>query len=263
MTHQLTTTDLTVGYDDTTVINNLSTSLVDGAVTSIIGPNGCGKSTLLHTVARILRPRSGAALLDARDVRDYPSAQLARILGLMPQTPIAPAGITVKDLVGRGRAPYQGLFGRFSEQDHAAVRDAMEATDVAGLAERHVDELSGGQRQRVWIAMALAQQTDIILLDEPTTFLDVTTQLDILELMQRLNRERGVTVVMVLHDMNLAARFSDYLLAMRSGEVISTGTPAEVLTPDTLRRVFDLEAQVIPDPTNGRPLVVPIARKGK
>src|SRR6185437_13840595 len=208
----------------------------------------CGKSTLLRGLSRLLAPTSGSVLLDGADIRSLPTKEVATRLGLLPQTPTAPDGITVADLVSRGRYPHQGWFRRWTAEDDAAVQEAMAATGVGELADRAIDELSGGQRQRVWIAMALAQQTGILLLDEPTTFLDVAHQVEVLDLLTDLNRARRTTIVMVLHDMNLAARYADHLFAMRDGRIIAAGAPAAVITPALIRDVFDLDCVVIDDP---------------
>jgi iron complex transport system ATP-binding protein len=258
--HTLTIDQLTLGYGDRTVIEKLDLLVPPGAVTAIVGANACGKSTLLRSMSRLLAGRTGHVLLDGTDVQRIPARQLARTLGLLPQSPIAPEGITVADLVGRGRHPHQGMFSRWSAADDIAVADALDATETAELADRPVDELSGGQRQRVWIAMALAQQTDLLLLDEPTTFLDVSHQIEVLDLLTDLNRSRGTTIVMVLHDLNLAARYSDHLIALADGRVHAAGAPSEVLTEETVRAVFGLENQVIVDPTSGKPLMLPIGR---
>lgn len=258
--HSLGARGLSLSYGSRQVTAGLDVDVVPGAVTSIIGPNGCGKSTLLRALSRLLRPDEGQVLLDARAITELPARRLARILGLLPQSPTAPEGITVGDLVGRGRTPHQGLFGRWSETDYAAVAEALSATGIADLAERSVDELSGGQRQRVWIAMALAQDTDILLLDEPTTYLDVANQLDILDLLRDLNATRGTTIVLVLHDLNLAARYSDHLIAVRAGVIRASGTPEEVVTPANVRKIFALESHVMADPVSGRPMVMPIGR---
>ena len=258
--HTLVARDLTLGYGDRTVIDGLDLVVPPGQVTAIVGANACGKSTLLRSMSRLLAPRGGQVLLDGKQVHKTPAKQLARTLGLLPQSPIAPEGITVADLVGRGRHPHQGMLSRWSAADDEAVAAALDATDTAALADRPVDELSGGQRQRVWIAMALAQRTDLLLLDEPTTFLDVSHQVEVLDLLTDLNRARGTTIVMVLHDLNLAARYSDHLVALVDGRVHASGSPAEVLTEDTVRTVFGLENQVILDPTSGKPLMLPIGR---
>ncbi|TQN42295.1 iron complex transport system ATP-binding protein [Blastococcus colisei] len=259
-THSLTAEHLTLAYGERTVIEHLDLAVPAGRITAIVGANACGKSTLLRSMSRLLPPRSGQVLLDGRAVHRLPAKELARTLGLLPQSPIAPEGITVADLVGRGRHPHQGVFSRWSRADDAAVASALEATQTTALADRAVDELSGGQRQRVWIAMALAQQTDLLLLDEPTTFLDVSHQVEVLDLLTDLNHARGTTVVMVLHDLNMAARYADHLVALTSGRVHAAGTPADVLTVDNVRAVFGLECQVIVDPTSGKPLMLPLGR---
>lgn len=251
---------VTLAYGDFTVSTDLSVEIAPGKVTSIVGGNGCGKSTLLRAFARLLPPKSGRIMLDGRPISTVPSRDVARIIGLLPQSPLAPEGITVADLVARGRHPHRGTFARWTDADSEAVASALEATGTVELAHRHVDELSGGQRQRVWIAMVLAQETDILLLDEPTTFLDVAHQMDVLELLRDLNRDRSTTIAMVLHDLNMAARYSDVLIAMRQGAVYATGTPAEVVTAPTVEAVFGLESVVIPDPIFDSPLIIPIRR---
>ena len=258
--HQLLVEQLTLGYGDRTVIEQLDLTVPPGKVTAIVGANACGKSTLLRSMSRLLAPRGGRVVLDGKEVHRTPAKQLARTLGLLPQSPIAPEGITVADLVGRGRHPHQGILSRWSTEDDVAVAAALDATETSELADRHVDELSGGQRQRVWIAMALAQQTDLLLLDEPTTFLDVSHQIEVLDLLTDLNRSRGTTIVMVLHDLNLAARYADHLIALAGGRLHAAGTPHEVLTEATVRAVFGLQNQVITDPTSGKPLMLPIGR---
>jgi len=258
--HRLVAEQLTLGYAERTVIDGLDLSVAPGRITSIVGPNACGKSTLLRSMSRLLSPRSGQVLLDGAVVHRMPAKELARTLGLLPQSPVAPEGITVADLVGRGRHPHQGIFSRWSSADDVAVAEALNATDTASLAGRSVDELSGGQRQRVWIAMALAQQTDLLLLDEPTTFLDVSHQVEVLDLLTDLNRRRGTTIVMVLHDLNLAARYSDHLIAIADGVIRAEGAPADVLTEEVVRDVFGIESRVISDPVSGQPLMLPIGR---
>ncbi|RJK94864.1 ABC transporter ATP-binding protein [Vallicoccus soli] len=258
--HRLTVEDLTLGYRDRTVISSLDLAVPPGRITAVVGANACGKSTLLRAMSRLLAPRAGHVLLDGKDVHRLPAKALARTLGLLPQSPTAPEGIVVADLVGRGRHPHQGVFSRWSKDDDRAVAAALEATRTTELAERPVDELSGGQRQRVWIAMALAQQTELLLLDEPTTFLDVTHQVEVLDLLTDLNLARGTTIVMVLHDLNLAARYADHLIALADGRVHAAGTPEEVLTEGTVRAVFGLDSSVVTDPVSGRPLMLPIGR---
>ena len=256
----LSAQDLVLSYGERIVVDGLSLTLPAGRITMIVGANACGKSTLLRSMSRLLAPKKGHVLLDGKEVHRMPPKQLARTLGLLPQSPVAPEGITVADLVGRGRHPHQRMLARWNAEDDAAVAAALDATETAGLAERSVDELSGGQRQRVWIAMALAQQTDVLLLDEPTTFLDVSHQVEVLDLLTDLNRSRGTTIVMVLHDLNLAARYADHLVAMADGKILAAGTPAEVLTEDNVRAVYGLENRVITDPASGKPLVLPLGR---
>ena len=258
--HTLTVEELALGYRERTVIESLDLTVATGRVTAIVGANACGKSTLLRSMSRLLAPRAGRVLLDGLQVHKMPAKELARTLGLLPQAPTAPEGITVSDLVGRGRNPHHGFLTRWTREDDAAVAAALEATQTVELAERPVDELSGGQRQRVWIAMALAQETDVLLLDEPTTYLDVSHQIEVLDLLTDLNRERGTTIVMVLHDLNLAARYADQLVALAGGRLHACGTPQEVLTEDTVRAVFGLESSVVTDPVSGRPLMLPIGR---
>ena len=258
--HTLDAEHLTLGYGELTVVDDLSLVVPPGRITAIVGANACGKSTLLRSMSRLLKPRSGQVVLDGREVHKTPARQLARTLGLLPQSPLAPEGITVADLVGRGRHPHQGLLSRWSTDDDRAVAEALEATETTALADRSVDELSGGQRQRVWIAMALAQQTDVLLLDEPTTFLDVSHQVEVLDLLTDLNRRRGTTIVMVLHDLNLAARYADHLVALAAGRVHAAGTPGEVLTEDCVRAVFGLDSRVVADPTTGAPMMLPLGR---
>ncbi|WP_435769083.1 ABC transporter ATP-binding protein [Nocardioides sp. SYSU DS0651] len=251
---------LTLGYGDRDVVHALDLAVPPGGVTAIVGPNACGKSTLLRSMTRLLAPRAGHVLLDGKAVHAMPAKQLARRLGLLPQSPIAPEGITVGDLVGRGRHPHQRALARWSQADDRAVAAALEATDTLDLVDRAVDELSGGQRQRVWIAMALAQETEVLLLDEPTTFLDVSHQVEVLDLLTDLNRAKGTTIVMVLHDLNLAARYADHLIALREGRLFAAGPPAEVLDPGLVKEVFGMPSTVIEDPVSGRPLMIPIGR---
>ncbi|CDJ98864.1 iron-enterobactin transporter subunit; ATP-binding component of ABC superfamily [Microbacterium sp. C448] len=262
MTHadRLSAESLTLAYGDREVVHDLDLSIPSGQITAIVGANGCGKSTVLRALARLLKPRSGAVLLDGEEIHRLPSREVARRLGLLPQSPTAPEGIVVSDLIGRGRHPHQRFLARWSAADYEAVADALDATGIADLADRAVDELSGGQRQRVWIAMALAQQTDILLLDEPTTFLDVTHQIEVLDLLTDLNRSRGTTIAMVLHDLNLAARYADRLVAVCEGRIYASGVPAEVITEANVGAVFGLDCQVIADPVSGAPLVLPRGR---
>jgi len=251
---------VSLGYADRTVVDRLSLAVPDRQTTVIVGANACGKSTLLRGLARLLRPTGGAVLLDGEAIHRLPTRQVARTLGLLPQSPVTPEGITVVDLVGRGRNPHRHGLQRWSPADEAAVSEALEVTGTIGLADRAVDELSGGQRQRVWVAMALAQETDLLLLDEPTTYLDVTHQLDMLDLLADLNERRRTTIVMVLHDLNLAGRYADHLVVLREGRVLATGSPADVLTAGIVEEAFGLPCRVIPDPVTHTPLVVPLGR---
>ncbi|WP_104663721.1 ABC transporter ATP-binding protein [Ensifer adhaerens] len=253
--HPLRAMDITVGYRDA-VLRNLSVAIPEGSFTAIIGPNGCGKSTLLRALARLLKPESGEIFLKGKPIGTYASREVARSLGLLPQSSVAPEGITVAELVARGRYPYQTFLRRWSRQDEVAVADAMAATGVEHLALERVDRLSGGQRQRTWIAMVLAQQTEILLLDEPTTYLDITHQVELLDLCRHLNRE-GRTLVAVLHDLNLACRYATHVIALRDGAILAEGPPTEIVTADLVRDVFGLSAVIIEDPISGGPLVVP------
>ncbi|AOT69490.1 ABC transporter ATP-binding protein [Geosporobacter ferrireducens] len=248
------------GYDKKIIINGIDIIIPNNKISVIIGANACGKSTLLKTLARLIQPSSGEILLDGKKISEIPPKQLAQILGLLPQSPVVPEGITVADLVGRGRFPYQSFFKGLGKKDYEAVEEALEIMGITDLANRCVDELSGGQRQRVWIAMALAQQTDILLLDEPTTYLDITYQVEILDLLTDLNRKRGTTIVMVLHDINLSARYADYIFALQKGKLISEGTPSEIITEALIKQVFDLDCSVIKDPVSGSPFIVPKGR---
>jgi iron complex transport system ATP-binding protein len=258
--HTLAAQSLTLSYGDRTIVDDMDLQVPPGRITAIVGPNGCGKSTLLRALARLMTPRSGQVILDGRELHGRPTKEIARTLGLLPQSPVAPEGIAVADLVGRGRHPHQKLLARWSQHDYDVVAQSLEATGTADLADRSVDELSGGQRQRVWIAMALAQETDILLLDEPTTFLDVAHQVEVLDLLTDLNRNRGTTIVMVLHDMNLAARYADHMFALRDGRLVADGTPQQVMTSELIREVFELDALVIPDPVSGAPIILPRGR---
>jgi iron complex transport system ATP-binding protein len=249
--------ELTVGYDRRIVCERLNVEIPDGKFTVIIGPNACGKSTLLRALSRLLRPGAGEVLLDGKDIHALPAREVARRLGLLPQSSIAPDGISVAELVSRGRYPHQHLLRRWSESDEVAVLTAMAATGVADLAGEQVAALSGGQRQRVWVAMVLAQQTPILLLDEPTTFLDIAHQIELLELCQRLNREQRNTMVAVLHDLNHACRFADHLIAMKDGAIVAQGDPRTVVTAELVERVFGLRCLVIEDPETHTPLVIP------
>ncbi|QCW76693.1 ABC transporter ATP-binding protein [Streptomyces sp. S6] len=250
---------VTVGYGGRAVIDGLDVEIPPGVVTTIIGPNGCGKSTLLRTLTRLLKPTGGTVVLDGEDIAKLRTRDVAKKLGLLPQAPVAPEGLTVGDLVARGRHPHQSWLRQWSSDDAGVVERALTMTGVADLADRPVDSLSGGQRQRVWISMTLAQGTDLLLLDEPTTYLDLAHAIDVLDLVDDLH-ESGCTVVMVLHDLNLAARYSDNLIVMRSGRILAQGHPRDVITAELLHEAFGLQAAVIDDPVGDRPLIVPIGR---
>jgi iron complex transport system ATP-binding protein len=252
---------LTLAYGERAVVHELDLAIERGTVTAVVGPNGCGKSTLLRALARLLAPRGGAVLLDGRAIGSLPTKEVAKRLGLLPQSPVAPDGLAVEDLVARGRYPHQRIFRQWSAQDEQAVDAALAATGMDELRLRPLDELSGGQRQRAWIAMTLAQQTEILLLDEPTTFLDLAHQIEILDLLADLVADHGRTVVMVLHDLNQACRYADRLVAMRDGRVHRSGPPAQVVDAELVQEVFGLPAQVIEDPVTGTPLCLPFGRR--
>jgi iron complex transport system ATP-binding protein len=257
MTSRLRARSLTLGYADRDVVKDLDLDVLDGRVTAIVGANACGKSTLLRGLARLLGARSGEVVLDDVPIQEHSTKHVATVLGLLPQTPVAPDRITVGDLVSRGRHPHQGWFRQWSPTDEDAVAAALEATDTGDLVHRAVSELSGGQRQRVWVAMALAQQTDLLLLDEPTTFLDINHQVELLRLLRSLNRATGRTIVAVLHDLNLACRYADHVVAMADGHIVAEGAPADVITAPLVEKVFGLSCVVVPDPVTGTPMVVP------
>ncbi|MEV6303403.1 ABC transporter ATP-binding protein [Actinoplanes sp. NPDC051861] len=250
---------LTLAYDERVVAENLSVSVADGSFTVIVGPNACGKSTLLKALARVLKPVSGTVLLDGAGITTYASREVARRLGMLPQSPVVPNSIVVEDLVARGRYAHQRMLRQWSPEDEAAVTEAMRLTEVTELADRFAEELSGGQRQRVWLAMVLAQQTGILLLDEPTTFLDLAHQFDVLDICADLH-DQGRTIVAVLHDLNHACRYATDLIVMKSGRVVAQGPPTEVMTADLVEDVFGVPCRVIPDPETGTPMVVPADR---
>ena len=259
MQHRLTAEKVTLRYQTQVISSDLSLDIPAGAFTAIVGPNACGKSTLLRALSRLLPPETGRIVLDGRAISDLPTREVARRVGLLPQSASAPDGISVADLVARGRFPHQSLLRQWSQDDERAVRAAMAATGTTDLASRPIAELSGGQRQRVWIAMALAQETPILLLDEPTTWLDIVHQVELLELLADLNRQ-GRTIVAVLHELNLAFRYATHLVAMRDGAILAEGAPNRIVTEALMEQVFGLSALVVPDPLTGRPMVIPRGR---
>ncbi|MGD6818121.1 ABC transporter ATP-binding protein [Metabacillus sp. 113a] len=251
---RLYTDSLQISYGERMIVNNLSVEIPDKKITAIIGPNGCGKSTLLKTITRVITQQSGAVILDGGNISQEQTKVLARKMAILPQTQESASGLTVGELVSYGRFPYQKGFGRLSKRDLEVIDWALEVTGTKDFKYRPADALSGGQRQRVWIAMALAQETDIIFLDEPTTYLDMAHQLEVLELLQKLNADQGRTIVMVLHDLNQAARFADYMIALKDGEIVKCGECEEVIHPDILKKVFQIDAEVGRDPRTNKPM---------
>ncbi|WP_113928778.1 ABC transporter ATP-binding protein [Bacillus sp. P14.5] len=245
--------NLQIGYGNTIIVEDLNITIPKGKISTIIGPNGCGKSTVLNTMARIIKQKSGVVSLDGKAVHKQSTEEVARIMAILPQDPKAMEGLTVRDLVSFGRFPYQKGFGKLRKEDEEMIDWALSATGMSEFSIRSIHDLSGGQRQRVWIALALAQGTDLLLLDEPTTFLDLAHQLEILELLKKLNEEEGKTIVMVIHDLNQAARFAHYMIALKDGSLIKTGTPYEIMTPAVLREVFSIEAKIVNDPRTNKP----------
>lgn len=258
--HVLSAKQIDAGYDNRTIISNINITIPKNKISVIIGSNGCGKSTLLKSLSRLLKPQKGQILLNEKALTSFSPKQTAQIMGLLPQSPVIPEGIKVTDLVARGRFPYRKPFSCMTTLDFEAVEEAMDIMGITELANQNVDELSGGQRQRVWIALALAQQTDILLLDEPTTFLDISYQVEILDLLTDLNHRRHTTIVMVLHDINLSARYADYLFAMQDGSLIAQGTPKEILTPELIKKIYGLNCMIIQDPVSKTPMIVPKGR---
>lgn len=258
--HQFIAAGMDLGYGDRQVVSDFNLTIPPGKLTVIVGANACGKSTVLRGMARLLAPTRGAVYLDGKPIHTMPTREVATILGVLPQSPIAPDAIVVADLVGRGRYPHQGWFRRWTPEDDAAVAEALRATDTLELADRPVDELSGGQRQRVWIAMALAQQTDLLLLDEPTTFLDINHQVEVLDLLTDLVRNNGRTIVVVLHDLNLACRYADHIVAMKAGRLVAEGKPSEVMTEAIVAEIFGMASRIVIDPISDTPMIVPIGR---
>ena len=258
--HRLGASNLYLGYGDRPVVRGVDIAIPSGKLTVVIGANGSGKSTMLRGLARLLAPSSGEVLLDGKAIHALSTREVATIMGVLPQTPSAPEGIVVADLVGRGRYPHQGWFRRWTSEDDAAVMQALASTGMEAFAERPVDSLSGGQRQRVWIAMVLAQGTELLLLDEPTTYLDIQHQVEVLDLLTELVRSGGRTIAVVLHDLNLACRYADHIVAMKDGTIVAEGVPAQIVTEALVHEIFNLKAQVVPDPISNTPLVVPIGR---
>ncbi|WP_312492897.1 ABC transporter ATP-binding protein [Anaerosporobacter sp.] len=252
--NSITTNNLDIAYEENLIVKSLDMNIPQGKITSIIGPNGCGKSTVLKAIGRILKPKNGMVCLSGEDIKKLSTKEIAKKMAILPQTPTAPSGLTVSELVAYGRFPHQRGFGKLTPDDKEIVQWALSVTKLMDYEHREIDTLSGGQRQRVWIAMALAQQTDLILLDEPTTYLDLAHQLEVLKLLYELNRKQGCTIAMVLHDLNLAARFSDYMIAMRDGRIISHGKPEEVMVPKVLKETFFIEAQIVKEIKTGRPV---------
>lgn len=262
MTERLLTTGLHIGYGETAIVNDLNMTVPTGKITALVGANGSGKSTILKTMARIMKPQSGGVLLDGLSIHSQSTKQVAKQLAILPQNPTAPDGLTVSELVGYGRFPHQKGFGTMTPEDKGIIQWALEVTGMIAFADRAVDQLSGGQRQKAWIAMALAQQTDMLFLDEPTTFLDMAHQLEVLHLLQKLNEEEDRTIIMVVHDLNHASRYADHIVAIKAGTVMSKGAPFEVMTQDILREVFGIEVDIVADPRTGVPLCLPYQLAG-
>jgi iron complex transport system ATP-binding protein len=256
----LTARNLTLSYEQSLIVQNLNLAIPKSKITVLVGPNGCGKSTLLRGLARLLKPRTGQIYLNDRDIAKLPTRKVAQTLAMLPQNATAPEGLTVRDLVAQGRYPYQTWWQQWSNVDEKIVEAAIAKTDLRSKADQSLDQLSGGQRQRAWIAMTLAQDTEILLLDEPTTFLDLAHQMEVLDLLRQLNRQEGRTIVMVLHDLNQACRYADYLVAMRQGQIYAQGAPATVMTPEMIQAVFEIDCQIVADPVTRTPMCVPIGR---
>lgn len=262
LSHEFYTQEISTGYEERLILEDMNINVPAGKFSVLIGPNGCGKSTLLKSFARLLKPTKGNVLLDGKSIYELPTQHLARQIGLLPQSPIVPAGITVADLVARGRFPYQNLFGQLGKKDYEAISCAMEAMGIMDLADKNVDSLSGGQRQRVWIALVLAQNTDILLLDEPTTYLDIAYQVEILDCLAKLNKARKTTIVAILHDINLSIRYADHIFAMKKGKLIAEGNPKDIITPGLMQTIYGMDSTIINDPETGDPYVIPRSKVG-
>ncbi len=261
--NRLKTKQLSLGYDGKAIVANLNVTIPTEKITVLVGANGCGKSTLLQGLARLLKPLKGMVYLDSKAINKLSTKSVAKCLAMLSQSPIVPEGLTVRDLVARGRYPHQNWLQQWSQEDDRMVEEALKITAMTEMAGRSLESLSGGQRQRAWIAMTLAQDTEILLLDEPTTYLDLSHQIELLDLLHELNQDRGKTIAMVLHDLNLACRYADYLIAVKQGQIYAEGSPEEIMTVTMVRDVFNLDCQIIPDPLSGTPMCIPIGRKLK
>ncbi|MCR5099872.1 MAG: ABC transporter ATP-binding protein [Butyrivibrio sp.] len=262
LSHEFYTQDISTGYEEKLILKDMNINIPAGKFSVLIGPNGCGKSTLLKSFARLLKPQKGNVLLDGKSIYELQTQHLAKQIGLLPQSPIVPSGITVAELVARGRFPYQNFFGQLGKEDYEAISCAMEAMGVTDLADKSVDSLSGGQRQRVWIALVLAQNTDILLLDEPTTYLDIAYQVEILDCLAKLNKARKTTIVAILHDINFSIRYADHIFAMKKGKLIAEGNPKDIITPDLMKTIYGMDSTIINDPETGDPYVIPRSKAG-
>jgi len=261
--NRLFTEKLHIAYDNRLIVEDLNLVIPEGKITALVGANGSGKSTILKTMARIMKPQKGTVILDGRSLHRQSTREVAKQLAILPQNPTAPDGLTVSELVSYGRFPHQKGFGNLNKEDQEMIQWALQVTGMSAFSMHPVEQLSGGQRQRAWIAMALAQGTDLLFLDEPTTFLDMAHQLEVLKLLEQLNQDQKRTIVMVVHDLNHASRFAQHMVAIKSGKVVSSGSPTEVITPDVMRDVFGIEADIVPDPRTGLPLCLPYELAGK
>ncbi|MGG7177925.1 ABC transporter ATP-binding protein [Clostridium paraputrificum] len=252
----ISTKDLNISYGNLDIVKDLNLEIPKGKITTIIGANGCGKSTILKTIARILKPKSGEIFINGKELNSQSSKDLAKVMAVLPQSPQAPSGLTVGELISYGRFPHQNGFGKLKKEDNDIINWALEKTGILEFKDRPIEALSGGQRQRAWIAMSLAQETDILLLDEPTTYLDLAHQLEVLNLLEELNKKEGRTIVMVIHELNNAARFADHMIGVKKGRIVCQGTAHEVMTKENLREIFNIDAEIIDDPRNGKPVCI-------